>query len=255
MLSLPPLAGADYYVYALYLMLLAAPLVFLTLFFVSAPYGRHERRGWGPVLESRLGWLLMEAPASLIMLVMFLLVPGNGVIYLLLAVWQLHYFHRAFIYPLSLRSRTMPLLIAAMAFVFNSINATLNGLHFVRHADWYDTSWLLSANFILGAVFFAAGFYITKRSDSILRSLRRHPDDDYQVPQGFLYRWICCPNYFGECIQWLGWMLMTLSPAALVFFIWTLANLVPRAISHRRWYRQTFAGFPVERRAIVPFIL
>ena len=29
------------------------------LVFVSAPYGRHARKGWGPSLDNRLGWMLM----------------------------------------------------------------------------------------------------------------------------------------------------------------------------------------------------
>jgi protein-S-isoprenylcysteine O-methyltransferase Ste14 len=256
----PPFSFTDYYVVALYLMALVAPLVFATLFFITAPYGRHERLGWGPVIESRLGWMIMESPASLIMLAMFFLVPANLTVYLLLVIWQLHYFHRAFLYPFSLRSGSMPVAVVAMAVLFNGFNGTLNGLHFVRHADWYDTSWLASPAFIAGLLVFAGGFYITKRSDAILRQLREDSDNGstesrYKVPQGFLYRWIACPNYFGECVQWFGWFLMTLSPAGLLFFIWTLANLVPRAISHRRWYRETFPDFPASRRAIVPFIL
>ena len=46
---------------------------FITLFFVSAPYGRHIRRGWGPPLPNWLGWLLMEAVSAIGMLVMFVI--------------------------------------------------------------------------------------------------------------------------------------------------------------------------------------
>jgi cellobiose phosphorylase len=41
-------------------------VVFAALGLVSAPYGRHERRGWGPSVPERLGWVLMEAPAPLL---------------------------------------------------------------------------------------------------------------------------------------------------------------------------------------------
>jgi hypothetical protein len=48
---------------------------------------------------------------------------------------------------------------------------------------------------------------------------------------------------------------MTWSPAALVFALWTFFNLVPRALSHQKWYRETFPAYPAERKAIIPFIL
>ena len=37
--------------------------VFAVLFFISAPYGRHVRKGWGPVIASRYAWMIMEFPA------------------------------------------------------------------------------------------------------------------------------------------------------------------------------------------------
>ena len=39
---------------------------FCALFFVSAPYGKHSRPGWGPRLSSKLAWIVMETPAVLV---------------------------------------------------------------------------------------------------------------------------------------------------------------------------------------------
>ena len=118
--------------------------------------------------------------------------------------------------------------VVVMAIVFNSANAFLNGYHFVLHQDWYGQEWLTSWNFIAGSLLFALGYYITKRSDRILAGLRTDATDDYQIPRGFLYRYVSSPNYLGETVQWLGWTLMTLSPAAWVFLLWTIANLLIR---------------------------
>ncbi len=237
-------------------MVAIGPVVFFVLLYITAPYGRYERKGWGPVIPGKAGWFIMEAPASLIMLSVFLFVEPAITVVTLLLIWQVHYFHRAFIYPFTLRStKPMPVLVMLMAIVFNTVNAYLNGYHFVLHADWYGTDWLLSINFVAGLILFAAGFYVTKKSDSMLRELRNDDETGYQVPYGFLYRWVSCPNYLGESFQWLGWALMTLSPAAWVFLLWTLCNLVPRAISHQRWYRETFPEYPRERKALIPYVL
>ena len=67
-----------------------------------------------------------------------------------------------------------------------------------------------------------------------------------------MYRWISCPNYFGEIIEWIGWAIATWSLAGLAFALWTAANLVPRAYSHHQWYRESFTDYPPERKALVP---
>jgi len=77
----------------------------------------------------------------------------------------------------------------------------------------------------------------------------------YRIPYGFAYRWVSCPNYLGEIIQWTGWAIATWSLAGVVFAIWTMANLVPRALTHHRWYRDRFSEYPADRRALIPFVL
>src|SRR3954465_8057993 len=40
-------------------------VTFIALFFITAPYGRPARGGWGPPRSNRLGWVIMESPAAL----------------------------------------------------------------------------------------------------------------------------------------------------------------------------------------------
>jgi hypothetical protein len=44
-----------------------AAITFVYLFFVSAPYGRHIRKGWGRNISARAGWVIMESPCVVIM--------------------------------------------------------------------------------------------------------------------------------------------------------------------------------------------
>ncbi len=242
-----------------YATLVLAPLVFILLFYIKAPYGRHVRRGWGPMLDNRLGWFLMEFPAVFVFggILIFYAVLNSTVLVLLL-VWQLHYCHRAFIYPWTLKkSKKMPWLILIMGLVFNTSNGYLNAWSIASHADKYNDSWLTSPQFLTGIVIFFLGMALNKLSDRQLANLSRSKDNHqrYQIPFGLAYRWVSCPNYLGEIIQWIGWAIAVWSLAGWIFAIWTMANLIPRAVAHHRWYRQTFADYPVDRRALIPYLL
>ena len=49
-----------------------AVVTFVALLFIVAPYGgRHGRAGWGPTVPARVGWIVMEAPASILFVVFF----------------------------------------------------------------------------------------------------------------------------------------------------------------------------------------
>ena len=48
-----------------------AALTAINLLFRAAPYGRYKSKGWGPEISATLGWILMEAPASLAPVALF----------------------------------------------------------------------------------------------------------------------------------------------------------------------------------------
>ncbi|RME25430.1 MAG: DUF1295 domain-containing protein [Deltaproteobacteria bacterium] len=234
-----------------------AAAVFALLFFVRAPYGRYVRRGWGPLVGRRTGWILMELPSAIGMPLAFWL--GNRhtdtAAIVFLSLWSVHYFHRTFIYPLGLaRGQGHTLTTVAMAWVFNSANVFFNGYWLFHAGPVLGASWLGDPRFVAGLVVFVAGFVACKHSDAILRRLRRNNPGEYKIPEGGLFRWISCPNYLGEIVEWLGWAILTWSLAGLSFAIWTVANLAPRAWHHHRWYMERFAEYPKNRKALVPFI-
>ena len=238
-------------------MLALSAVTFVALFAITAPYGRHARAGWGPTIPSRLGWLLMEAPASLAFAGFYLAGEhrAQAAPLALLALWQLHYVNRAFVYPFRRRGgdKPMPLAVAAMGFAFNIANTYLNA-RFISHFADYPAGWLHGARFIGGAVLFLAGFAVNQHADEVLRGLRAPGERGYKIPQGGLYRFVSAPNYFGELVEWTGFAIAAWSPAALVFVVWTAANLAPRAWANHRWYRRTFPDYPSGRRALVPFL-
>jgi 3-oxo-5-alpha-steroid 4-dehydrogenase 1 len=236
--------------------LAAAAVTAGLLVFVSAPYGRHVRKGWGPAIDNRLGWVMMEAPAPMLFALCFMMgeARNTGTALAFLLMWEAHYIHRSFIYPFGLRGegKRMPVVIAGTGFLFNALNGYLNGRWLFRFSGGYPDAWLLTPRFVAGLLLFVAGFVINRQADRTLRDLREGKEPGYLVPHGGMYRWISCPNYFGEIVEWIGWAIATWSLAGLAFAVWTAANLVPRARSHHQWYRECFTDYPPERKALVP---
>jgi protein-S-isoprenylcysteine O-methyltransferase Ste14 len=245
------------FVYLLWIWFPISAGTFLALLLISAPYGRHARGGWGPQVSARTGWLIMEAPAALMIagVVVYWGAAGPAA-WALLGLWELHYVNRAFIYPFRVRSdgKQMPLLIALFGALFNIVNGWLNGRSLSGLGPTYGVAWLHDPRFLGGAALFFVGMAINWHSDQVLRNLRRPGESGYKIPRGGLYGWVSCPNYLGEIVEWSGFALACWSPAGLAFVVWTAANLVPRAITHHRWYRQTFSDYPRERRAIFPYL-
>jgi 3-oxo-5-alpha-steroid 4-dehydrogenase 1 len=232
--------------------------VFVALQFLTAPYGRHSRPGWGPAIHRTAGWVIMESPAVIVFLACFLLSNRRtdpvAVVFMLL--WLLHYVNRAFIYPFRLRGGElrMPVSVMAMGFLFNVMNGYLQGRGLFTLGPARGVEWFCDPRFVMGILLFLGGYALNQQSDAILRRLRAPGDRGYRIPHGGGFGFVSCPNYTGELVEWLGWAILTWSPAGLVFFLWTAANLVPRARAHHRWYRERFVEYPVERKAVFPFL-
>jgi hypothetical protein len=238
--------------------LLAAAVTAVVLTCISAPYGRFSRGGWGPSIPSRLAWIIMESPA----MAGFAWVYFQGQHALesaplfMFGLWQLHYFHRTCIFPFRVHesSRSMPIVIIFIGFVFQSVNSWLNA-SWISHLGAYAPDWLSDPRFVIGVLLFVTGWVINIWADTILIHLRKPGEDGYRIPQGMLYRFVSSPNYMGEMLEWSAWALLTWSGAGFAFMVYTAANLIPRAITTHRWYQETFPCYPPSRRAVIPFVL
>jgi 3-oxo-5-alpha-steroid 4-dehydrogenase 1 len=236
-----------------------AVITFPILLKVTQPYGRHSKNNWGPMINNRLGWFLMESPSLVIfgyflgfkadLLNVLILLPGF--------LWMLHYIHRVLIFPLQIRTarKKIPMLIVFLALIFNVINGFLNGYWLVHFATDYSSGILINLRLIGGVILFFSGFAINKYHDAILIKLRPTSGNGYKIPYGGLFKYVSCPNFLGEIISWAGFALVAFNLPALSFLIWTLVNLITRALDHHRWYIKEFPEYPKERKAIFPFNL
>jgi len=237
---------------------ITATIVFISLYIVTAPYGRHFRKGWGPTIHARIGWVVMEFPAILVITLTFFLGDRktNLIAIIFLAMWLLHYAQRTFIYPLLMKggNKRFPISLISFAILFNIVNGYINGRYIFFFSPVYSISWIIDPRFIIGILIFFTGLTINIYSDYILRQLRKTGERDYKIPYRGLFKYISSPNYFGEIIEWLGWAIATWSLPGLAFAVFTAANLMPRAFSNHKWYIKKFTNYPKQRKALIPFI-
>lgn len=236
-----------------------AILLFPVQLIIKAPYGRHSSSKWGILMDNRLGWIVMEIPTLLLFLLLFFMGHGfnSGIILVFPAIWTLHYVNRIFIFPFTTKTtgKKIPVLIVTMAMIFNLVNGFINGYYLGFLASDYASSWLSDPRFIAGALMFSTGFIINQVSDHYLTGLRRGGKKGYFIPEHRFFRYISCPNFAGEILEWTGFAFMAWNLPAVSFAVWTAVNLIPRAIFHQKWYLSTFADYPKNRKAIIPGVL
>ncbi len=167
---------ATFYRWLVIAWMILAAATFVALFFVTAPYGRFTRSGWGPRINARWGWILMEIPV----LFTFLVIYGTSdrksspVSLVLLVFWVAHYLHRSLIYPFRLHGSrpNITVSIVAMGAVFNVGNGYLNGRYLFTLGPPLEATWLYDPRFVVGALLFWCGYALNQHSDRILIELR-----------------------------------------------------------------------------------
>ena len=238
-------------------------LMFPLTLFLTAPFGRHFSRRYGPSIGNRLGWIIMESPAIWWFTIVLLSVSNRDVTgqnyaaWILWSLWMVHYVNRGLIFPMRTRTtgKQIPILIVVFALSFQLVNGFLNAMALGQLSNQNVPQWLAQPNVLIGLAVFLLGWLINLRSDEVLLNLRSPGETNYLIPTGGLFKWVSCPNFLGEMILWSGWAIMCWNLAALSFAIWTVANLLPRALAHHRWYRENFVGYPANRKAVFPGLL
>ena len=256
----------------LFVMALIGLVVFVSLYFVDAGYGKMRTEKWGPAINNKIGWFLMEAPVFIVVLYLwFIAAHGKDaslqvvrqvpyIIFLL--IFELHYFQRSFVFPFLLKGESkMPVVIMFLSVAWNLINGYVQGwwlFHLAPkyYSHIYTQAWIYDPRFIAGVTIFVIGLIINLHSDHVIRHLRQPGDTKHYLPKKGLYRFVTSANYLGEITEWLGWAILTWSAAGALFFWFTCCNLVPRANSIYQKYEKEFPSeFDRKRlKRIIPFI-
>lgn len=74
------------------------PLALIALFFMKAPYGRFGEGSRG--VGAKLGWFLMELPATIVFWIFYLEGPHRFELtpLILAAIWMIHYTNRGLLF-------------------------------------------------------------------------------------------------------------------------------------------------------------
>ena len=242
-------------------MIIIAVIVFIALYFVTAGYGVFYNKKWGPTVPNKLGWIMMESPVFVVMILLcvFSERSSNIVCLIFLILFEIHYFQRSFVFPFLIRGKSkMPLSVIVMGVVFNVLNAIMQGgwIFYVSPENMYELSWLLSPQFIIGTLIFIVGMIINIHSDYVIRNLREPGDTKHYLPKKGMFKYVTSANYFGEFVEWLGFAILTWSLSGAVFAVWTFANLTPRAAKIYDNYKKEFGDELDTKKVkrIIPFI-
>lgn len=251
----------EYFNIFLLIMTIIAVIVFVALYFVTAGYGVFYNKKWGFAIPNKIGWILMESPVFIAMILLCVLSERdtNLVCLIFLILFEIHYFHRSFIFPFLIRGKSvMPLSVILMGMVFNTLNALMQGgwIFYVSPVNMYEISWLTTPQFIIGTIIFFTGMIVNIHSDHIIRHLRKPGDTNHYLPKKGMFRYVTSANYFGEFVEWLGFAILTWSLSGAVFALWTFANLAPRAAKIYDNYKKEFGNELNTKKVkrILPFI-
>jgi protein-S-isoprenylcysteine O-methyltransferase Ste14 len=209
-------------------------------------------------IDKKTGWIIMEVPILIVVISFYLLgSSGFNASVFVIAVFIIHYIHRALIFPYRIKAegKTMPVSMMFSSMAFYTINGYLIGYYHGALAS-YEWSWLYDPRFIFGLAIFLAGFYINISSDNILINLRKPGETGYKIPHGGFYKYVSCPNYFGEILEWIGFAILSWSLMGAVYLIWVALPLIAQGIEAHHWYHERFGDeYPENRKAVIPGLI
>jgi protein-S-isoprenylcysteine O-methyltransferase Ste14 len=232
-------------------------IYFLKLMPISGKVDNHTGALLGSV-NKKLGWIIMETP--ILVSVCYFYFAGKNPInpsIVIVGFFVLHYANRALIFPHRIKTagKRIPTTSILLTMSFYTINGYLIGYYF-GSLKTYPIEWLYDPLFILGSGLFVFGFIVNIKSDNILINLRGPNESGYKIPQGGFFKYVSCPNYFGEILEWIGFAIMCWSIPGVMYALWVGITLLTTGLGAHRWYLEKFGEeYPKKRKAVLPFIL
>ena len=168
-------------IYEIILVIAIAIIPINMLFFshIPTPYGRFYKKDiWGPELDEKTAWCIMESTALFMFLIFYFLFGINKLGYVplfFLSLWVFHYINRSFIYPFFImkqKYKKFPLLLVVLGFLYLSMFSYLNAKNISSNPK-YTMDWFKKPIFIIGVIIFFIGFIINVWADCKLQQNKK----------------------------------------------------------------------------------
>ena len=120
----------------------------------------------------------------------------------------------------------------------------------------YNTSAHFLGNFrFVFALFFFLSQLKNLKCHLIQKKLKEDNKGERGIPTGEGFELVSCANYFWEFISWLNFAFYTGHWSSFLFCFTGLFIMSKWAIEKHSNYKKTFANYPKNRKAIIPYIL
>ncbi|MFN3490849.1 MAG: DUF1295 domain-containing protein [Anaerolineales bacterium] len=107
--------------------------------------------------------------------------------------------------------------------------------------------------FYVGIVLLVVGMIGNFTHHKILADLRKN-SLDYFIPKNGLFKYVVCPHYLFEIFTWTGIFLFSRHLGAALVLGFIVMYLSARSIRTLQWYKEKFADFPKNVKAMIPFV-
>ena len=206
---------------------------------------------FGPDVPTKVGMLVLYAPASVIGFWWRWNVAGDSRTGLAASLMATHFGKRCyeclFVHKYS---GTMPLASSFFIGFFYAVTS-LATCHYANMAVPLSKGEFPYTGFFLFSVGLIGNFY----HHWLLANLRQPGEKKYFVPQGGFFVYVAAPHYFFELIGWFGVVLVTNHFISLLMFLAMSVYLFERATAQTQWNQANFEEeYPRHRKHIIPFI-
>ncbi|KAK2971319.1 hypothetical protein RJ640_001345 [Escallonia rubra] len=232
-------------------------------------------------LSSRTGMLILYTPAFLAGLASFAIYPDGGFRFFMVKLTLTVHFLKRVLEVLFVHkySGVMVLdtailvsgcyLMAAVLFVHKySGSMALDTAITIGLSYFLSTATMIYAQYLsrgfsdlpidlkyAGTVMFLLGITGNFYHHYLLSKLRKEGGDrEYKLPSGGLFNLVICPHYFFEILGFVGVSCISQTLYAFSFTLGTILYLMGRSYATRKWYLSKFEDFPMDVKALFPFI-
>lgn len=88
----------------------------------------------------------------------------------------------------------------------------------------------------------------------ILRNLRRPGTRERNIPRGYGFNLVSCPNYTFEILGWIAYSIIAQAYFGFFFTIVGAVQMALWAIKKHKAYRKEFPNYPRGRKILIPFV-